>query len=293
MPGISKKTVYFLFVFLLTISMWSCTDLANKSQKEFEPYSFFVAGLTYGGRGMYHQGLHPPFEAKFSLINERGIELGFLTGDIVVETSERDWDEVDSVLNFLNATVYFAAGNHDIRDRELYEKRYGRTYFYFTNKGDLFILLDPNLDEWNISGEQLEFLKVVVDENASASRNIFVFFHQLLWLDKTNKYKEVKPNSMKGKADTINFWTEIEPMFHQLPNEVFMFAGDVGGTNWGDYLMYDHYDNITFVASGMGRGEGDNFIIANVLADTVELEVITLSGDDIHAMGNIEKYRVK
>jgi hypothetical protein len=114
-----------------------------------------------------------------------------------------------------------------------------------------------------------------------------------LWWDESNKYKKVRPNSTKGKADSINFWTEIEPMFRQLDNHVFMFAGDMGGTNWSDVLMYDQYENITFVASGMGRVDGDNFIIANVLADTVELEVISLEGTDIHAMGNINKYRVK
>jgi hypothetical protein len=258
-----------------------------------ESYSFFAAGHTYGGRGMYYKGLHPPFEASFDLINERGVDFGFLTGDIVVEVSDKDWDEVDSVLRKLNAPVYFAAGNHDVRDREMYERRYGKTYFEFTHKGDLFIVLDPNLDKWMISGEQLDFLKKTVEAKAGESRNIFVLFHQLLWWDKATKYKKVRPNSTKGKADSINFWTEIEPMFRQLKNEVFMIAGDMGGTNWSDVLMYDHYENITFVASGMGRGDGDNFIMINVKADTVELEVISLEGTDIHAMGSIKKYRVK
>jgi hypothetical protein len=275
--------------------LFSCSSFGpdHGDRDQAESYSFFVAGHTYGGRGMYHKGLHPPFQAKFDLINERGIELGFLTGDIVVEVSEKDWDEVDSVLRFLDAKVYFAAGNHDVRDREMYERRYGKTYFEFSHKNDLFILLDPNLDRWMISGEQLDFLKNTVAAKAGESRNIFVLFHQLLWWDKANKYKNVRPNSTKGKADSINFWTEIEPIFRQLDNEVFMFAGDMGGTNWSDVLMYDQYDNITFVASGMGRGDGDNFIIANVKADTVDLEVISLEGADIHAMGNIINYMVK
>jgi predicted MPP superfamily phosphohydrolase len=116
-----------LFLSLVSL-LFSC------SQKKADPYSFFVAGHTYGGRGMYYQGLHPPFEARFDLINERGVELGFLTGDIVVEVSDKDWDEVDSVLRFLNARVYFAAGNHDVRDREMYERRYGKTFLSSTIK---------------------------------------------------------------------------------------------------------------------------------------------------------------
>lgn len=278
---------------LLLILLTGCTEPAGKAGQgnEAKPYSFFVAGHTYGGRGMYHRGLHPPFEAKFSLINERGIELGFLTGDIVVEPSEKDWDEVDSVLNYLNAKVYFAPGNHDIRERELYESRYGRTYYSFLHRGDLFIVLDPNIDRWNISGRQKEFLDEVIRSNARQADNIFVFFHQLLWWDKSNKYKKVIPNSTKGMADSINFWVAIEPAFRSLPNEVYMFAGDMGGANWSDFLMYDHYENITFVASGMGSGKGDHFIVAEVSRDTVLLEVVALD-DDIHALGKIEDYQV-
>ena len=210
-----------------------------------------------------------------------------------MEPSGKDWDEVDSVLNFLDAKVYFVAGNHDVRDRELYESRYGRSYFEFSYGGDLFVVLDPNLDGWDISGKQLDFFKDVIISKAGKSQNIFVFFHQLLWWDKTNKYKKVRPNSVKARKDTINFWNEIEPVLHELTNPVYMFAGDMGGTNWSDYLMYDHYDNITFVASGMGSGKGDNFIIANVKQDTVMLEVVSLSTDGIQSMGKIEDYLVQ
>jgi len=235
--------------------------------------------------------LHPPFQDKFDLINERKAEMGFLTGDIVIQGSEKNWDEVDSVLNFLDDTTYFAAGNHDLTDRNLFESRYGNTYFDFTYKEDLFIILDPNIDQWNISGDQLIFLKDVINSKAAVSENIFVFFHQLLWWDKNNIYQNIKLNSKEGRADSINFWTEVEPMFNGLSNQVYMFAGDVGAGNWSDNFMYDHYDNITFVASGMGEGDGDNFVFVMVDDDgNVSFELIAINGDDIHALGKLEDY---
>jgi hypothetical protein len=69
-----------------------------------------------------------------------------------------------------------------------------------------------------------------------------------------------------------------------------MFASDIGAGSWSADLMYDCYDNITFVASGMGEGNGDNFVIVNVNKEVVNFELIALDGDNIHAMGDLEDY---
>jgi hypothetical protein len=268
-------------------------EIVDPSPKEPQPYSFFVAGHT---RGIYYAdniGLHPPFLDKFNLINQRKTELGFLLGDIVSEGTNKNWNEVDSVLKILDSEVFFAVGNHDVTDRPLYESRYGKTFFNFKDEGDLFIILDPNIDQWNISGDQLIFLQDLLESEISDTINIFVLFHQLMWWEKDNKYGELKLNSLEDKADTLNFWTEIEPLFNALPNEVYMFAGDIGAAHWSDDAMYDHFDNITLIATGMGEGIGDNFVFIDVDENgEVSFEMIALNGDDIHAMGNIEDYQV-
>jgi hypothetical protein len=41
-------------------------------------------------------------------------------------------------------------------------------------------------------------------------------------------------------------------MFNDLPNEVFMFCGDLGAVSSSSDVMYDNYDNISFIGSGMG-----------------------------------------
>lgn len=152
------------------------------------------------------------------------------------------------------------------------------------------MMIDPNIDEWNISGAQLEFLKNVLNSKANVSRNIFVFFHQLLWWDRHNKYRNVRLNSTEGRADSINFWTEVEPLFHKLPNNVYMFAGDLGAGSWSDNFMYDHYDNITFIASGMGEGNGDNFVIVKVGKENISFELIALNENEVHSLGDFKDY---
>jgi hypothetical protein len=230
-----------------------------------ESYSFFIAGHTYGKPFVENDGFHPPFKAKIPYIKSRTeIEFGVLLGDIVWLPSEKDWDEVDSDIAELGIPIYIAAGNHEMKDSALFVKRYGETYFSFKKHGDLFIVLNPNLDHWNISGAQLEFLKKTLIENAAASDNIFVFLHQVLWWDEDNKYGNMKLNSLEDRDENLNFWTEIEPLFHKLENKVVFCAGDIGANSTAIDYMFDQYDNITFIASGMGEGNGDNFVIINV-----------------------------
>jgi hypothetical protein len=285
------KKVTYILLFLVMLMDISCMQEGNSEKSDGESYTFFVAGHVYGYRWVDNKGFHPPFREQFSLINERDAEVGVLLGDIVFECTEEDWEEVDSVLQYLEATTYLAVGNHDLVDRPLFESRYGRTYYSFIHRNDLFIVLDPYLDHWNISGEQLEFLKRTLSNHADDVRNIYVFFHQLLWWAKDNKYREVTVNSLDERADSINFWTEIEPMFHKTEKPVYMFAGDLGAGNWVGNYFYDTYDNITFVATGMGNDNEDNFIIVHVDGNgSVRFEMISLMGDDIHGLGKLEDY---
>ena len=281
------NTIKSILIILTILTLTGCVD-----EKE-ELYAFFVAGHTYGGIGIDNAGLHPPFKAKYDFIKDYpAMNFGVLTGDIVHESTVKDWDEVDADMNYLGLKVHFAAGNHDVRNRTLFETRYGSTYYSFKIENDLCIVLDPNLDQWHISGDQLIFLKNTLVDNAESVDNIFVFHHQVLWWAPDNAYNTIKINSHIGRADNPNFWTEIEPLFHALENPVYFFAGDVGGASWTTNCSYDAYDNIHFITSGMGAEKGeDNFLIVKVSTEKeVTIELIALEGNDINAMGNIEDY---
>jgi hypothetical protein len=267
------------------------TNVALQAQTE---YSFFVAGHTYGAPQANPIGLHPPFMNKIPYIKSRPeIEMGFLTGDLIYYPTAQDWDEVDDVIDSLAVPIYIAVGNHDMHNRALYESRYGVTYFSFIEHNDLFIVLDPNIDEWNISGVQFDFLDSVLLSDAQVVDNIFVFFHQVLWHDSTH-YASMVPNSSQGRADTINFWTEIEPLFHSLSNEVFMFAGDVNAAWPYTKIMYANYDNISFIASGMGSGPKDNMVIVNIDTNkVVSYDLICLNqGSALDCLGELTNHEV-
>jgi hypothetical protein len=139
----------------------------------------------------------------------------------------------------------------------------------------------------------LTFLTNTINNNRLQVDNIFVFFHQLLWWKNNSVYTDFRPNSFAGKADSINFWTEMEPKFSALDNHVFMFAGDMGAVDWSADFMYDRYRNISLIASGMGEGPGDNFIVVNIKSDkTVNYDLICLNDSVTECFGELTDYRL-
>jgi hypothetical protein len=283
---------------IIVLALFYFLSSCNKGSVAFpgtggDSYSFFVAGHTYGKPGIDNIGFHPPFKEKFYLLQNDAVKFGILIGDIVWTSTVQNWNEIDRDIDSLGIPVYFAVGNHDIMDRDLFESRYGDTFYHFIFNRDLFIVLDPNLDHWNISVEQLRFLERTIMDYRDSCNYIFVFFHQLLWWQADNRYQSVIPNSFEGRADSINFWTEVEPLFNGLENPVIMFAGDLGATSLSADYMYHHYDNITVIASGMGKGVGDNFVIVHITADKkIDYQLIALFGDDIHGLGALTDYQL-
>ncbi len=263
-----------------------------------QAYSFFVAGHSYGNHLADNIHLHPPFADQFSYIREYpDISLGFLSGDIVRESNVESWDAVDEDILSLEIPVYFAPGNHDVTNRELFESRYGdplnnmRTYRYFTNEKDLFIILDSELDEWNISGEQFTFLKTVLNENYETSRNIFVFVHALIWWNDENIFQNIHTNWWPPFIpDTTNFWTNVEPLFRNISNPVYLFAGDLGANEQATPFMYYKEANITYIAGGMGNLVDGNFLFISLnSAGDVTFDLTALQGDK-HRFGKLEDY---
>ena len=285
------KLISLLFVLLIT----AC-NIQPSQDSDVSPisYSFFIAGHTYGAPGVDNEGVHPPLKNKFDFIkNDQTIEFGVFTGDIVPTGTEQNWNEIDADVNALGLPIHFAVGNHDMTDRDLYESRYGQTYFSFVHQSDLFIVLDPNIDNWNISGDQLQFLQDVLISQSENVNNIFVFFHQLLWWEPDNIYQNIDMNSLAGRDDAINFWSEVEPLFNAISNQTFMFAGDVGAFNTGSEFMFDQYDNITLIASGMGGGVRDNIVVIDVHEDaTVSYRLIALNASNDFALGDLLDYEL-
>ena len=281
-----KRIILFSFVASTTL-FFGCRDENSTA------YSFFVAGHLYGDPTLDTLGIHPPFKEKIPFLNSiEHLKFGVLTGDVVRESSDERWDAVDHDLNLLKVPFYIAPGNHElIHFREHYENRIGKTYFSFTENEDLFIVLDPLLDEWSISDNQLIWLKSTLQKNNGGIKNIFVFFHQFLWWSDTNEFAKYKPNWVGYQGDTTNFWSEVVPLFEKQEVPIYFFAGDTGAYPERMSHFYHQNGNLHFIGSGMGGGKKDNFILVNISRKgEVSFELIAINGDDPAALGRLEDF---
>ena len=123
-------------------------------------YSFFVAGHTYGTPDSQVNGLFPPFlRMAPALSSDKNFELGVMPGDITQNGTTDEWEIVDRQLKQFKMPVYKVMGNHDARNRDIWQSRYGPSYSAFSHRSDLFVILDTNNPGWSVDAEQLDFLK--------------------------------------------------------------------------------------------------------------------------------------
>lgn len=261
--------------------------------KSQEPiYSFFSAGHTYGSPLDHHYHLHYPFVDYIPEINSySNMEYGFLTGDVVVAPTVEYWDSAQITIATLNMPIYIAAGNHDMGEEFL--DRFGSYYSSFVSHDDLFIILTPGLNAWNIVGAQLDFLTNTLDDNYSQVNNVFIMMHELIWWSPDNEYSSVDINYEPHYPGSTNFEDVIKPLLLSYPNNITIYAGDVGCTNQVSPFMYDSFDNITLIASGMGGGVRDNIIITDVYEDSVHYNLIAINGDDPNALGELTDFSLQ
>ncbi|MGF7138914.1 metallophosphoesterase family protein [Roseimarinus sediminis] len=280
-----KQIVKYLFFFYTLLLFAAC----NKHKEKVE-YAFFTAGHVYGNPNDYQYGFHPPLDSAISYLNNYPqMALGIFTGDVVPQPTQAYWDSLTLDLNRIKVPRYITPGNHD--RGPIFKNRFGNGYDSFYHHNELFILLNP--DNWNIEGEQLRFLKQTLSENKDSSNLIFIFMHELIWWSPENRYSDVIINWAPHYPGSTNYYDDIEPLLKSLPNQVVLFAGDVGCAADRTPCMYDRSDNITLIASGMGSGDRDNLVITEVMEDgSCRFRLIHLNGNERNGMGQLEDYQV-
>lgn len=281
---------------IILITIFACKKepiLENTPVINKEPYAFYVAGHAYGEVGVNYMGIHPPFQEYFEkLNNNQEIKFGCFLGDFVKSGTESDWAHFNDDLKLLTDPVHLVFGNHEYKNEDYIETNFDRTYYAFEQNNDIHIILDGNIDGWSIKGEQLDFLKSTLN-NSSDNDIVFIYAHQALWVGNSDISPVIFVNSLEGRMSNPNFWSEVMPLLTELNKPVYLFSGDLGST-WSDDCYYNAYENVHFLATGMGDGEGDNILEIDVLSDgRLDIDLIALNTDDPTSLGAYKDYCTK
>lgn len=301
--------LYIIIAILISINIFlvlqSKTYERDKIEKEVEDkiekvesvdaeaeYTFFVAGHVYGSHNGDYIGIYPSLKEELFYIGKYvDLEFGVFTGDVVREANTESWDAFDKDIEELTIDYHIAVGNHDMKDRGLYAKRYRETYYSFVKNNDLFIILDSNIDGWSILNEQRTFLENELTKSGQFN-NIFIFIHHVIWWDEDNVFADIKVNSTAGRIGESNYWTEVEPLLKQSDRPVYIFAGDVGAFAGNPAFIMKEDENITYIASGMGGGEKDNIQLVSVGLDgNVSIDIAFIGTNSIRNVDEVEEER--
>ena len=210
-------------------------------------YSFVVAGHAYGSHDGDNIGLHPPLLECFYSGIDPTVEFIVFTGDIVNHSTVDCWQQVELEMDSVGVPYFYVMGNHDENEagRAVFEEKHGGAFYSFYSHGDLFVVLNSIEADRAISEQQLVFLLDRIDQAGDSTRNIFIFFHEIIW-NSHEKYLGVRSNS-RSRYDQVvehsNYWEELHPMLMENPDKYFyLLAGDVGGNPDAISAFYDRIE---------------------------------------------------
>lgn len=260
------RTNRLLISTLLVSLIWGC---AEKTEKQ--SLHFYVAGHTTGALDDSIPGMYTPFITYMDkTFKDTTVDFAVFTGDIVYSGTPAAWDAVDQRVDKSPYKIYFAPGNQDLTDRDLYTKRYGSGTRHFEKANNLFIIWEVFSNGWNITDRQLEeFQRLAAKKKYD---NIFIFTHEVIWYD-LHRTPQIIPNSIDGKAETLDFYTKTLSVLSRRTTPVYLFAGDVGSRAIGSELTIHQYKNVRMLGSGMGGGEWDNIIDIHVVNGAAKVDI--------------------
>ncbi|MDA3930909.1 MAG: metallophosphoesterase [Prolixibacteraceae bacterium] len=268
-----KLKIIFFILFALQIETIFSQNLESH-------YSFAVAGHAYGSHSGSNIGLHQPLINRLTTKRDSLIDFIVFTGDIVNQSTNASWNQVESDLELIGLPSYFVMGNHDQNTigYSVFTEKHGGTYYSFKRENELFVVLNSTQEQRSISREQIIFLENELVKSDSSIHSIFIFFHEILW-NSHEKYKDVLSNSRSRFNNILNYsnyWTDIHSLLIENGKDIYIIAGDVAGNEDAIPAFYDQWDNVHLIASGMGEVEEENYLKVNINSDSVSFELIPL-----------------
>lgn len=224
------------------------------------------------------------FEGAMAKINLLRPEFVVSVGDLIegytedLATLDHEWDEFEGFVARLGMPFFYAAGNHDMSNAvmaEAWQRRFGPSYYHFTYKGVLFLVLNSELfgmvhdPKTPVPGpysqaEQMAFAQHVLAEHAGV-RWTFVLVHQPLWDSRQQNADWLRIEELLADRPHTVFAGHFHRYTQQLRNErQYITLATTGGgsrlrgTPWGEF---DHVAQVSMTANGP--------VIANLRLDGI------------------------
>ncbi|MBP6313603.1 MAG: metallophosphoesterase [Flavobacteriales bacterium] len=201
------------------------------------------------------------------------------TGDLFLSADKDSAHYVDAFFKKLNAPLFNAPGNHDVEGK-VYLQSYGPTFSWFDLGGDRIILLDTELDNGNLEGEQLAMLR---DQLRSfEGSHVFIVSHRPIWSEGDDRYAPLFAGNTRSILGN-NYATVVYPMLEEVARraKVFWISGSMAGMAPASIFFQEHAPGITYIQCALRDEPRDALLVADVKNEHVEWKGLSLTGQTL------------
>lgn len=294
---INKLVVFFLGNFLvLNIYSLQVTSPFNKLtiKDSIANYSFIVSGHFHGASTNVSTFPASSLLANIDTLNSSGASFIMSLGDMFLDVNEKYLDHYKkSLFDKLKIPLFNAVGNHDVSNGNLYETVFGTTFFLFQRKSELYVILNTEVNDGSIKGEQLEFFKEAIASASSGEiENVFIFSHRPVWAEQIEKYHDLFVGNTRTAFGKNNFSDEILPLLNTISGNknVFWLSGSMGGGPASFFYDKDANTNITFIQTAIRDVPRDAVLKVSVNDGKVIFSGISFTGEQLKP---VEDYDLK
>jgi len=278
--------IIFLSISITTFAGSNITSPFTKQTielKDSNAYSFIVSGHFYGNK--YNNTGYPTHTllANIEWINKSKATMLMVLGDLFMDIKNDIPLYEQSFFSKLNKPLFNTVGNHDLT-ANVYQDNYGKTYDYFILNNTIHLLLDSELNDGNIEGEQLVLLKKIESiVNSKKISHVFIYTHRTLW---ARSYTDLDKLFLANTQSTFtnNFETDVLPILNkiQLKSKVVCFAGSLGEAP-AAVFNYKSNTGIQYIATAIRGYKKDAFLIVNVNNGEVSYDLKSLTNQKLES----------
>lgn len=258
-------------------------------------FSFIISGHFHGSS--YNKSTFPASTILAGIDTLNSLKPIFLIslGDLFLDVNDTYIEHYQrSFFDKLNMPLYNAVGNHDLANGNRYDKIYSPTYYKLSVNDNLFVILNTEINDGSIEGEQLVFLKNLLDEtykNNLQFKNIFLFSHRPVWSENNERYEKLFLDNTRTALGENNFETEVKSLLTKLSKtkNIFWISGSLGSGPASFFYDKDPETNICFMQTAIRDLPRDAVLQVNVNNSVVTFNGISLTGEKLNS---IESYNI-
>ncbi|MFI5203389.1 MAG: metallophosphoesterase family protein [Flavobacteriales bacterium] len=274
---------YIVHIFLLVVlnvngkeSPFNRLKLVHDSTLNF---SFIVSGHFHGSSSNISGFPASSLQGNIGKINLLGAHFMVSTGDMFLDIRNDIPNYKKALFSRLTVPLFNVPGNHDY-PKSVYEENFGKTYGHFFYKNCVFLLLDTEMDNGSLKGEQWQLFQDVILKcsGGNSIRNVFIFSHRPVWAEDDEELKNIFLENTKSTFKT-NFETEVEPFLKKIKKKLnfYWFSGSLGGQAPASFFYHKSDERITYIQSAIRDLPHDAMLQVYVEKGNVRFETFSLN----------------